>query len=112
VLAQPARDRGPRVQVETLRLVPLSKDPHRVAGHLGRRRDLWQTSAVRTAEPKLAVRFSIELIALFMDGAVVTATQEGEIRERRRAALGPVTDVVTLSEANSAATVPVVKRAP
>jgi len=47
-----------------------------------------------------------------MDGAVVTATQEGEIRERRRAALGPVTDVVTLSEANSAATVPVVKRAP
>jgi hypothetical protein len=102
-LAQPARDRGPRVQVESLRFVPLSKDLHRIVRHLGRRRDLRQKPAVRPAEPKLAVRFSIELIALFMDSAVVAATQKGEIRKRRRAALGPVMDVVTLSEANSAA---------
>jgi hypothetical protein len=97
--------------------VPLSQDLHRIVGNLGRRRDLWQKPAVRAAEPKLAVGFSIELITLFVDGAVMAATQKGEIRERCRAALGPVTDVVTLSEANSAAreaaaAVPAVERPP
>jgi len=116
-LAQPARGCGPRVQVESLRIVPLSQDLHGIDGQFGRRRDLWQKAAVWPVEPKLSARFSIELIALFVDGAMVTATQKGEIRECCRAALGPVTDVMTLSEANSAAreaaaAVPVVERTP
>jgi hypothetical protein len=58
----------------------------------------------------------VKWIALFVDGRVVAATQKDEIRECRRAALGPVTDVMTLAEADSAAgeptaSVPMVERA-
>jgi len=73
--------------------------------------------AVRAAELKLAVGLSIELVALLMDRAVVPATQQGEIRERSRASLGPVTDVMTLAEPDpaareAAAAVTVVQRTP
>src|SRR5688572_28087938 len=91
-LAQPTRDRGPRVQVEPVCLVPRSKDPIGIAGYLRRRRHVGENSAVRATEPKVAVRLPIELVALFVDGAVVAATEHGEIRERGRAALRPVTD--------------------
>ncbi len=115
-LAQPARGHGPRVQIEPLRLVPLSQVFYGIAGHLGRRWDLRQKPAVRAVETKFSTRFWIELIALFVDGTVVAATQKDEIRECRRAALGPVTDVMTLAEADSAAgeptaSVPMVERA-
>ena len=73
--------------------------------------------AVRSPELKLAVGLSIDLVALLVDGAVVPATEHREIRERRRAALRPVTDVVALSEADpaareAAAPVAVVQRPP
>ena len=58
---------------------------------------------MRAAELKLAVGLSIELVALLMYRAVVPATQQGEIRERSRASLGPVTDVMTLAEPDPAA---------
>jgi hypothetical protein len=79
MLAQPARDRGPRVEVEPRRLVPSPEDLHGIVGHPGRGGNLGQKPTVTAAEPKLAVRFSIELIALFMNRAVVAATQKGEI---------------------------------
>ena len=66
-------------------------------------RDLGQKPAVRAAEPKLSVRLSVELVALLVNGAVVPATEQGEIRERGGASLGPVTDVMALSEADPAA---------
>ncbi len=71
-----------RVQVEPLRLVPCSEDLHGIAAHLRCRRDLGQQPAVRTAEAKLAVRLSIELVVLLVDGAVMPATEQREIRER------------------------------
>jgi len=46
---------------------------------------------------------SIELVALLVDGAVVAATEHGEIRERGGASLRPMTDVMPLAEADPAA---------
>jgi len=38
-----------------------------------------------------------------VNGAVMTAAEQCEVRERRRAALGPMSDVVGLAEASVAA---------
>jgi hypothetical protein len=54
-------------------------------------------------EPKLAIGLSLELVALLVNGAVVPATEHGEIRERGGAALGPVTDVMALADSHPAA---------
>jgi len=78
------------VQDTPLRSVPRSQDVHGITGHVTRRRDLGQKLAVRAAEPKLAVGLSIDLVALLVNGAVVPATEQGEIRERGGAPLGPV----------------------
>jgi len=91
------------VQDKSLRLVPRTKDLDGIAAHRRRTRDLGQEPAVGTAEPKLTVRPSIELIALLVDGAVVPATEQGKIRQRGGAALRPVTDMVALAEPDSAA---------
>src|SRR5439155_760369 len=116
-LPQPTRCRSPRMQDEPLRLVPPSDGLHGIVGHLVRKRDLGENPPVRTAEPKLAVRLSIELVALLVDRAVVPATEQGEIRERRGAPLCPVTDVMALAEPHAtareaAAAVSVVERPP
>ena len=88
---------------------------HGIGRCRGRRRDLGQQLTVRSAEAELAVGLSIELIAFFMDGAMVPATEQGEIRECGGASIGPVTDVMTLAEANptarkATAAVPVLER--
>ncbi len=59
--------------------------------------------AIRSTEAKLTAGLAIELIALLMDGAMMPATQRGEIRERRGSAPSPVTNVVALDEAHAAA---------
>jgi hypothetical protein len=116
-LAQPTRGRGVRVQGKPVRIVSRSQNLHGIAAYLRSRRDLGQGPPVRTAELKLAIRLAIELVALFVDGAVVPATEQGEIRQRGGAALRPVTDVVALTEPHPAArettaTVPMVQRSP
>src|SRR6267142_1382400 len=102
-LPQPARCRSARVQVEPVRFVPRSEHFHGIAAHLRRMRDLGQDLAVWAAESKLAIRLSIELVSLLMDRAMVPAAEQGEIRERGGAAVGPGTDVMALAEANAAA---------
>jgi hypothetical protein len=102
-LPQPARQRCPRVQVESVGLVACSEGVHGISAHFRWRRDVRQRPAVRPAESKLAIRLSIELVALFVDGAVMPATEQREIRERRGPSVGPVTDVVALAEPNPAA---------
>ena len=59
--------------------------------------------AVRPPEPQLAVRASIDFEAILMHRAVVSPTQQHEVRERRRATLRPVMDVVALTKAHAAA---------
>jgi hypothetical protein len=74
-LAQPARHGGECVHNKLLRVVPRTENIDRIVGYSGRNRDLGQDLAVRTAEPKLPIRLSIEPIALLMDGAMVSATE-------------------------------------
>src|SRR5437773_146228 len=88
-----------------------------ITEHLQRRRHLGQRPPVRAAKPKLAVGLSIELVALLVNGAVVAGTEQGEIRERGGAPLGPVTEVMALAEPapaawEPAAVVAVVERPP
>src|SRR5262249_57031538 len=40
----------------------------------------------------------LDLIALFVNGAVVPATEHGEVGKDRRATVGPVTDVMPLAK--------------
>jgi len=105
------------MQDEPLRIVPRSDGLHGIVGHVARNRDLGENPPVRTAEPKLTVRLSIELVALLVDRAVVPATEQGEVRECGGPPLGPVTDVVSLPEpkpaaGEAAATVSVMERPP
>ena len=43
-----------------------------------------------------------DLVALLVHGAVMPTTEHGEVRERGRAAVGPVAQVMPLSEAQAA----------
>jgi hypothetical protein len=91
------------MQDEPLRIVPRSDGFHGIVGHLVRKWDFGENPPVRAAEPKLAVRLSIERVALLMDGAVMPATEQREVRERGRAALRPVADVMPLAEPHATA---------
>ena len=74
-LAVPAWHCRPRVEMEPLGVVPRHEDFYRIDGNFGGRRDLGQEPAIRSAEPKRAVRLSMDLVALLVDGPVVPATQ-------------------------------------
>src|SRR5689334_7060280 len=54
-------------------------------------------------EPQLSIGELLDLKAVFVHGAVVPSAQQHEIRELRRPALGPVTDVMALRVTQSAA---------
>ena len=103
------------MQDKPLGLVPGPEDPHGIIENLRRTRHLGQQPAVRALKAQLSVRSSLHLKALLVDGAMVPTTEEREIRERRGAAVGPVTDVMPLAESHSApreaaAAVPVMER--
>src|SRR5439155_19947762 len=81
-----------------------------------RRWNLWEDTAVRAPELKLAIRLSSNLVTLFVHGAMVAPTEHGQVRQRCRPSLSPVADVMTLAEAHAApweatAAVAMVKRA-
>jgi len=97
-LAQPAGHCRPRVELETPRSVSRAQPVDRLGGYRDRRRHFGQEPAVWSAEAQLAVGPSLYLIALFVDRAVVAPTEHSEIRQRRRAAVHPMTDVMALAE--------------
>jgi hypothetical protein len=91
------------VETKPLRIVPRPERLDRIRGHRGRPRDVGQEPAVRPPEPERAVGLSIDLVALLVDRAVMPATEEREVRERGRATLRPVPDVMPLAEREPAA---------
>src|SRR2546426_12774530 len=92
--------------METLRDVCGTEGLDRIGRYAGRRRDVGQRSAMWTPELERAVRRSLDLIALLVDRAVVPATEQREVRQRGRAPVRPVTDVMPLTERQSAAREP------
>jgi hypothetical protein len=117
VLPEPGWLRGVRVEGEPFRLVVRADARHGIARELRRRRHVGQHTAVRLPELQLAVRPSLDLIALFVNRAVMPATQQRQIGQRRGPALRPVTEVMALAEPHAAArkptaAVPVLERPP
>src|SRR5262245_33282346 len=83
--------------------------------HGGWQRHVMNDPPIGPPELKRAVRMALDLIALFVDCAMVPTTQKREIRELRGPALRPVTDVMSLPNTHGAAReatprVPVVQR--
>jgi hypothetical protein len=58
---------------------------------------------IRPPEPQRPVRPARDLKALLVDGAVMPAAEHREVRERRRAPVGPVVEVMALAEADATA---------
>jgi len=79
-----------RVHGKSLRIMSGSENLHRIVPHLRRRRDVGQHSAIRPPKPQLAIGLSIDLVALVVDGAVVAAAEQCEVRESGGAASCPV----------------------
>ena len=67
-----------------------------------RRRHLGERTAVRLPEAECAVGLARRLIALFVHRAVMPPAEQREIRELRRAALGPVMKMMGLNDPDSA----------
>ena len=66
--------------------------------HCGGRRNFRLQSAVGPMEFQLSTGVPLDRVSLLVDGAVVSTTEQGKIRERRGAAVRPVPDVMTLAE--------------
>jgi len=102
-LAQPAWHRRSRVDVKPFELVSRSESLDRAAGDRNGRRGHWQPSAVGAPEGECSVGLTIDLVAVFMDRAVMTATERREVRQCCGPAVRPVLDVMSLNERETAA---------
>ena len=94
---QPTWHRRPRVNAKPLRLMPRSQNVDGVVRQLWRRRHFGQRPAIRAPESELAVGLSLDVVTLLVNGAMVPATEQGQVRERRGATVGPVADVMALA---------------
>jgi len=92
-----------RVHDQPFGLVPPLQGAYGIVGHLRMRGNPRKNPPVRTSKLELAVGLSSELIALFVNRAMVAAAKHGQIRERGGPALRPVTDMMALAKAHSAA---------
>ncbi len=92
-----------RVETKTIGGVTSLKRPDRIRGHCGCWRDVGQRAPVRSGEPQRAVRRSRDAIAFLVNRAVMAPAEQNEIRENRRPSLGPVMQVMPLSDAYLAA---------
>ena len=115
-LSQPAGARRPCVQAKPVCLVPRAERFDRISAQHRRRRDLGQEAAIRSPEAERAVGLPVQVVPLLVDGTMVPATQEREVGERGRAALGPVADVMPFprrppAAREAAAAIPVLERA-
>ena len=94
---------------------PKSRD--RLLRHRGRRRHLRQRPAIRPPESQRAIGPARDLVALLVHGPMMPAAEQREVRERCRAAVRPVAEMMPLPEADAAAgkaatPVPMVERPP
>src|SRR5439155_13774606 len=79
-LAQPGRALRPRVESESLRVVPRPEGLGRIGGYRLRRRYLGQGPAVRPAELERVVGLVLTLVAALLARAEVAVRQQGEVR--------------------------------
>ena len=116
-LPEPARACRPRSEVQAVGVVASAERTDGIPRHRSRQRHLGQRAAVGSPEPERPVGPARDLKPLLVDSAVMPAAQQREVRQRGRAPLRPVTEVMPLAEADTAAgkaatPVPMVERAP
>src|SRR2546426_3766554 len=102
-LSEPAGARRSGVEAQTLSVVTPPESADRIGGHLGRRWDLGQGSAIRPTEPKRAVEPAMDSVALLRARAGMPAPEQAGIGKRRRFPFRPVAEMVPLREADAAA---------
>ena len=102
-LSQASRHGRPSVKVEPLRFMPRSQSVDGISWQRNPGRNLGKKSPVRTAESQLSVGVSLDLVALFMNRAVMPTTEDSEIRQCGGAAIRPVTYVMALADSHLAA---------
>jgi hypothetical protein len=81
--------------MKALRVVTRSERLDGITGHRGRRRHVGERAAVWPPELELPVAEARDLVALL----VMPATEHGKVRERGCAAVGPMAEMMALSEA-------------
>src|SRR5580765_6352362 len=91
-LALPGWSRGPWADDDTVLLVVQPHGSNRISRHSRRTRHLGHDPTMRVVKLQLTIGHALNAIALFVDGTMMTAAQKHEIRQCRRAAVGPVTD--------------------
>ena len=101
-LPEPTRTPRPRVDTKALRVVTRSKRRDRIFGHRGRRRHLREGAAIWPPELERPVGPARDLVALLMHRPVMPATEQRKVRERGRASVRLVAQVMPLGEAESA----------
>ena len=89
--------------MKALRLVLRAELVHDIPAYRRQRWGCRQKRPIGLTELQLSVRLPLDLISLLVHRAVMPATQQSEIGERRRASLCPMPNVMTLAEAHSAA---------
>jgi hypothetical protein len=102
-LSEPAGASRPRAEAKALRRMTRPERRDGITGHRGRRRHLGQRAAVRPPEPEGAVALARNLVARLVHRPVMPATEQCQVRERRRAPLRPVAEVMPLPDADPAA---------
>jgi len=102
-LPEPAGARRPRIETKALRVVTRSERLDGITGHRNGHWHIRQWAAVRTPELERAVGPACDLEALLVHRAVMPATEQRQVRERRRAPVRPVAEMMPLAEMNTAA---------
>ena len=101
--AEPARSDRPSVENQSVCIVRIHERAHRILRHRRGDWDFGQQPTVRSVKPQRPIRIPFDRVTFFVDRAVVPATEQREIRKRRRATVCPVPKVMSLAERKSAA---------
>ena len=102
-LSEPAGLRRPCVDVNAFSGISFAKHGDGISRYRRQRRAFDQRRAVGAPEIEFTIRLSLHLKPFFMNRPVVPAAEHREIRERRRTAVRPVLDVMSLPEPPAAA---------
>ncbi len=96
-LAVPGGARGPCVDLQTQRFVLKGERASRVSRRDGWCHDMRQQAAVRPSDLELAIDSVRDVVALFVNRAMVPPAEQDEVSQCGRPAMSPMLDVVSLA---------------
>ena len=113
----PAGCRSPRTDAEAVSGVSPAQRFRGIVGDRWRRRNVRKRASVGSPEFQAAVGLSFHRVAVLVHGAMVSSAEQRQVRQRRGTPVGPVLDVMSLADPESApwkaaAMVSMLQRAP